>query len=246
MIAIELEGVSKKYRKHGDRPLATTLMSYVLHDMWTRRDGRKEFVWALQDVTLRIEKGKTIGIIGRNGSGKSTLLRIINRILKPNAGTVAVRGDIAALISLGAGFHPELTGRENTLINGVILGLTKTEIKAKFEEIVEFSELGDYMDEPVRTYSTGMCMRLGFSVAVHVNPEILLLDEVLAVGDAAFSRKCIERMNHFKQVRKTIVLVTHNLEMVRSWCDEAVWLHDGMVKLQGDPNSVVEAYSKEF
>jgi len=246
VIAVGLEKVSKKFRRHSGRPMSTTLMSYVLHDIRNRRNGQKEFKWALRDVSLNIQKGKTVGIIGRNGSGKSTLLKLINRILKPDAGTVVVDGTTAALIELGAGFHPELTGRENVLINGVILGLTKNDIKAKFEEIVEFAELQDYMDEPVRTYSTGMSMRLGFSVAVNVDPEILLLDEVLAVGDAAFSKKCIERMNHFKQVGKTIILVTHDLEMVRSWCDEAVWLHDGMIKLQGNPDNVVEAYSKEF
>ena len=205
-----------------------------------------EFKWALRDVSLKIQKGKTVGIIGRNGSGKSTLLKLINRILKPDTGTVVVDGTTAALIELGAGFHPELTGRENVLINGVILGLTKNEIKAKFEEIAEFAGLQDYIDEPVRTYSTGMSMRLGFSVAVHVDPEILLLDEVLAVGDAAFSKKCIKRMDDFKQVGKTIILATHNLAMVRSWCDEAVWLHDGMINLQGNPDSVVEAYTKAF
>ena len=244
MPAIELIGVSKKYRRHADRPRATTFMSYVLRDLWNQRRTEIVPLWALKDVTLKIDKGMTVGVIGRNGSGKSTLLKLITRIHKPDIGSVAVHGSVAALIELGAGFHPELTGRENVLINGIILGLTRAQVKAKFDEIVEFAELNDYIDEPVRTYSSGMYTRLGFSVATHVDPDILLLDEVLAVGDEAFSRKCIERMNRFKKAGKTIILVSHALDLVRSWCDQAVWLHEGKLKLQGKPGEVVGAYSQ--
>jgi len=246
MSAIELKGVSKKYRRHTERPLATTLKSYFLHDLWHWQNDHKNVIWALRDLDLKVEEGETLGVIGRNGSGKSTLLKLISRILKPDAGTIAVNGKVAALIELGAGFHPELTGRENVIINGIILGLTKGEIKAKLDEIIDFSEIREYIDDPVRTYSSGMYMRLAFSVAVHVDPEILLIDEVLSVGDAPFTRKCMDRMNYFKKLGKTIFLVSHDLGMVQSWCDEAVWLDSGQMKLRGNPTDVVAAYTKEI
>lgn len=244
MYVIEVDRVSKKFRRHSGLRGTTTLMSYILHDMHNPQNGRREFFWALKEISLKVPKGETFGIIGPNGSGKSTLLQLINGILKPDGGTVAVRGDIAALTHLGAGFHPDLSGRENVLINGVVLGMTRNQIRAKFDEIIEFAELQDFIDEPVRTYSTGMAMRLGFSVAVHVDPEILLLDEVFSVGDAAFSKKCIARMDLFKQAGKTIVVATHDLDMVKSWCDAALWLDKGAVRSQGDPLEVAEAYRK--
>jgi len=243
---IELIGVSKKYRRHTGRPRTTTFMSYVLHDMWKRETMEPAPLWALKDVTLKIEKGVTVGVIGRNGAGKSTLLRLISRIYKPDIGSVTVRGTVGALIELGAGFHPELTGRENILINGIILGLTREQIRSRFDEIVEFAELRDAIDEPVRTYSSGMHVRLGFSIASYVDPEVLLLDEVLAVGDEAFSRKCLERMNRFKREGKTIVLVSHALDMVKKWCDHAVWLHEGMLKVEGSPGEVISSYLNEL
>jgi lipopolysaccharide transport system ATP-binding protein len=246
MIAIELKGVSKKYRRHGDRRLVTTLKSYFLRDLWHQQPWSKDVIWALHEFDLHVEKGTTVGIIGRNGAGKSTLLKLISGILRPDAGTVSVRGKVAALIELGAGFHPELTGRENVIINGIILGLSKSEIKAKFDEIVTFAELHQFIDEPIRTYSSGMYIRLGFAVAVHVNPEILLIDEVFAVGDAGFQRKCIERMNAFKKEGKTIVLVTHDVDTVKSWCEKAIWLHDGMLKMEGEPAAVTDAYMEEI
>jgi homopolymeric O-antigen transport system ATP-binding protein len=245
MVAIELHDVSKKYRRHTDRPLTTTLKSYFLYDLWRRRVRRENVIWALHNIDLHVDKGTTLGIIGRNGAGKSTLLKLLSGILRPDTGTVCAHGKVAALIELGAGFHPELTGRENIIINGIILGLSKKEIRAKLEEIVAFAELQPYIDEPVRTYSSGMYMRLGFSVAAHVDPEILLIDEVFAVGDAAFARKCMERMKHFKQLGKTMVLVTHDLDTVRNWCDKAVWLHDGMLKMEEEPGVVIDAYMKE-
>jgi len=239
---VELKGVSKKYRRHTGRPIATTLKSFFLYDLWRNRGRVSDVTWVLRDIDLILEQGITLGVIGRNGSGKSTLLKLISRILKPDSGHIAINGKVAALIELGAGFHPELTGRENIIINGMILGLTKSEISAKFNQIVDFSEVGEYIDEPVRTYSSGMYMRLGFSVAIHVEPAILLVDEVLAVGDAGFTRKCIDRMNAFKKDGKTIILVTHDVAMVRSWCDQAVWLDGGEIKMQGNPPDVVDAY----
>ncbi len=241
-VAIELREVAKRYWRHSHRPTATSLKSYLLRDLWVRRRVAGDAIWALRGVSLSVEAGTTLGVIGRNGSGKSTLLKLMNRVLQPDAGTVAVRGTVASLVELGAGFHPELTGRENVVINGTILGLTKKEIRARFDEIVEFSEVADYIDEPVRTYSSGMYLRLGFSVAVHVNPDILLIDEILAVGDQPFTQKCMNRMNRFKEAGKTIVVVSHDLETVRSWCGEAVWLDQGILRERGKPGDVVDAY----
>jgi ABC-2 type transport system ATP-binding protein/lipopolysaccharide transport system ATP-binding protein len=245
MTAIELKNVSKKYRRHSDRRLATTLRSYLGYDLWRRRNNNHDMIWALRDLNLKVEEGTTLGVIGRNGSGKSSLIKLISRILKPDMGTVSVHGKVAALIELGAGFHPELTGRENVIINGIILGLSRREIKDKFSEIVDFAEMRAYIDEPIRTYSNGMYMRLGFAVAVHVNPEILLIDEVLAVGDLQFVQKCMDRMNQFKKEGKTIILVSHDLMTVKNWCDKAMWLDEGRVKMEGDPKDVVQAYAKE-
>jgi ABC-type polysaccharide/polyol phosphate transport system ATPase subunit len=242
MIAVELKDVWKKYRRHTERPLTTTLKSYLLHDFWRRGNGSRGSIAAIQNVSLRIEKGTTLGIIGRNGSGKSTLLKLIARIIKPDSGTIHVNGKVSALLELGAGFHPDLTGRENVIINGIILGLTHNEIRLRMDEIVDFAELRDYIDEPVRTYSSGMYMRLAFSTAVHVEPEVLIVDEVLAVGDGAFVEKCMDRMNRFKKLGKTIILVTHNLPMVSHWCHEAVWLDGGCLKMKGGPAEVVQAY----
>lgn len=240
---IEFREVAKRYWRHAHRPTVSTLKSYLLRDLWSRRRRvDADAIWALRDVSLDVEAGTTLGVIGRNGSGKSTLLKLINRVLKPDAGTVTVRGTVASLVELGAGFHPELTGRENVVINGTILGLTKKEIRARFDAIVEFAELADYIDEPVRTYSTGMYLRLGFAIAVHVDPDILLIDEVLAVGDRPFTRKCMERMTRFKEGGKTIVFVSHDLEIVRSWCEEAVWLEQGVLRERGKPSDVVDAY----
>ena len=186
--------------------------------------------------------GSTFGVIGRNGSGKSTALKLVAGITKPTSGTVTVRGRISALIELGAGFHPEISGRENVFINGIMLGLTKREIEKRFDEIVEFAELEDFIDEPVKTYSSGMYMRLGFSVAIHVDPEVLLVDEVLAVGDEAFTHKCLDKFADFKRRGKTVLLVTHSLNLVERLCDEAIWLDGGRKQADGDPKRVVDAY----
>ena len=197
---------------------------------------------ALDDVSLTVEAGTTCGIIGRNGSGKSTLLKLVAGITRPTRGQVAVRGRVSALIELGAGFHPEISGRENVFINGVMLGMSRREIDRRFDEIVDFAELDDFIDAPVKTYSSGMYMRLGFAVAVHVDPEVLLVDEVLAVGDESFSLKCLDKFAEFKRRGKTILLVTHSLSLVERFCDAAVWLDAGRKRMVGDPRRVVQTY----
>jgi len=202
-------------------------------------------VAALKDVSFVVDRGEAFGIIGRNGSGKSTLLKIISGILKPTSGTVRVNGRVAALIELGAGFHPEITGRENIVINGIMLGLTRSEIDKRFDAIVEFSGIRDFIDQPVKTYSSGMYVRLGFAVAVHVDPEILLIDEVLAVGDEEFSQKCIAKIQEMKYRGVTLLFVTHQLDQVRNLCDRALWLDHGMTEAIGDPVRVVDHYLQE-
>jgi len=187
-------------------------------------------------------KGSKFGAIGRNGSGKSTALKLVAGITKPTSGTVEVEGRISALIELGAGFHPEISGRENVFINGIMLGLTKREIAQRFDEIVEFAELKDFIDAPVKTYSSGMYMRLGFAVAIHVDPDVLLVDEVLAVGDEGFTHKCLDKFAEFKRRGKTILLVTHSLGLVERFCDDAVWLDHGKLLADGDPKRVIGAY----
>jgi ABC-type polysaccharide/polyol phosphate transport system ATPase subunit len=198
--------------------------------------------FALNNLTLRVPRGAAVGIVGRNGSGKSTLLKLISGIYRPDSGSISVNGRIAALIELGAGFHPEFSGRENVYLAGAMYGLSRKEIDRRFNHIVDFAELSEVIDEPVRTYSSGMFMRLGFSLAVHTNPDILIVDEVLAVGDAAFSVKCEDRIAELKRSGKTLLLVTHDLDAVLRWCDEALWLDKGVVKERGEPRRVLDAY----
>jgi len=197
---------------------------------------------AIKDLTMRIPKGSSIGLIGRNGSGKSTFLKLVTGIYKPTTGSITVSGRVAALIELGAGFHPDFTGRENLMLAGVMHGLSREEVLERFDEIVSFAELEDVIDDPVRTYSSGMFMRLGFSIAVHTDPDILLVDEVLAVGDAGFVAKCKDRIAELRKKGKTLLLVTHDLEAVERWCDEAIWLHQGEVKDRGYPRRVIDSY----
>jgi ABC-type polysaccharide/polyol phosphate transport system ATPase subunit len=239
--AIELANVTKIYRRYGGRQFST-LKSALLQRSILRDLNPAETFPALTDVSFAVPEGSTFGVVGRNGSGKSTTLKLVAGITKPTSGTVAVRGRISALIELGAGFHPEISGRENVFINGIMLGLSKREIQKRFDEIVEFAELREFIDAPVKTYSSGMYMRLGFSVAVHVDPEILLVDEVLAVGDEGFTHKCLDKFGEFKRRGKTILLVTHSLGLVERFCDEAVWLDAGRKRAQGDPKRVTGAY----
>jgi ABC-type polysaccharide/polyol phosphate transport system ATPase subunit len=239
--AIELLNVSKIYRRYGGRQFST-LKSALLQRSIVRDLQPSETFPALTDVSFSVPKGSTYGVMGRNGSGKSTALKLVAGITKPTSGTVHVEGRISALIELGAGFHPEISGRENVFINGIMLGLTKREIQERFDEIVDFAELREFIDAPVKTYSSGMYMRLGFAVAINVNPDVLLVDEVLAVGDEGFTHKCLDKFAEFKRSNKTILLVTHSLNLIERFCDEALWLDNGHAMSHGDPKRVVGAY----
>ena len=242
MHAIEVIRASKVYRRFSHRKQFATLKSALLSRSLVKNLRPDETFTALNDVSLTVPKGRTLGVIGRNGSGKSTLLKLVAGITKPSSGTVTVNGRISALIELGAGFHPEISGRENVFINGIMLGLTKREVTQRFDEIVEFAEMKEFIDAPVKNYSSGMYMRLGFAVAIHVDPEVLLVDEVLAVGDEGFTHKCLDKFAEFKRRGKTILLVTHSLGMVERFCDEALWLDSGRIRGSGDPKRIVGAY----
>jgi ABC-type polysaccharide/polyol phosphate transport system ATPase subunit len=242
--AIELSNVSKVYRRYGGRQFAT-LKSALLQRSILRDLQPSETFPALTEVSFSVPRGSTYGVIGRNGSGKSTALKLVAGITKPTTGSVRVDGRISALIELGAGFHPEISGRENVFINGIMLGLAKREIERRFDEIVEFAELSEFIDAPVKTYSSGMYMRLGFAVAIHVDPDVLLVDEVLAVGDEGFTHKCLDKFAELRRRGKTILLVTHSLGMVERFCDEALWLDGGRVMGHGDPRRIVDAYLAE-
>src|SRR6202163_4084741 len=239
--AITLTNVTKVYRRYSGKQFAT-LKSALLQRSILRDLQPSETFPALTDVSFAVPRGSTYGVIGRNGSGKSTALKLVAGITKPTSGAVRVDGRISALIELGAGFHPEISGRENVYINGIMLGLTKREIHERFDDIVEFAELRDFIDAPVKTYSSGMYMRLGFAVAIHVNPDVLLVDEVLAVGDEGFTHKCLDKFSEFRRRGKTILLVTHSLTLVEKLCDEALWLDAGVARAHGDPKRIVGAY----
>lgn len=240
--ALEIVDLNKSFRRQTLRSGYTTLKSSLLRFAFPSKAPEGQVTKAIQNLTVRIPQGASVGIIGRNGSGKSTLLKLISGIYKPDAGRIHLHGKVAALIELGAGFHPDFTGRENLYLGGVMHGLTRTEIDERFDEIVRFAELEQFIDDPVRTYSSGMFMRLGFSLAVHTDPDVLIVDEVLAVGDAAFVSKCKERIAKMRKEGKTLLLVTHDLDAVERWCDEAVWLHEGIVKDRGDPRRVIDHY----
>lgn len=201
--------------------------------------------WALKDVSFSVAKGETLGIIGRNGAGKSTMLKLLSGISKPTQGAIGVHGKLAALIEVGAGFHPDLTGRENVYLNGAILGLKRQEVRALFDRIVEFAEVGPFIDTPVKRYSSGMYVRLGFAIAVHINPDVLLIDEVLSVGDMAFQQKCMQRIHDMKQAGKTIIFISHNMSAVQRICDRALLLDHGQVTMEGDVDAVVRAYREQ-
>ena len=240
--AIDVVNVSKVYRRYAQKKQFATLKSAILSGTLLGDLKPEETFQALRGVSFQVPKGCTYGVIGRNGSGKSTLLKCVAGITRPTQGSVSVDGRISALIELGAGFHPEISGRENIFINGIMLGLTKRDIQRRFDEIVEFAEMQDFIDAPVKTYSSGMYMRLGFAVAVHVDPEVLLVDEVLAVGDQGFTHKCLDKFAEFRRRNKSILLVTHSLDLVEKFCDEAHWLDKGKTKGEGDPKRVVAAY----
>ena len=240
--AIVVDRLGKRFVRHdANRP--RTLKEAILHA--GRRGAPNASFWALREVSFSIAPGQMVGVIGRNGAGKSTLLRLIGGIGRPDEGRVEAAGRLGALLDLGAGFHPDLTGRENVFINGVIAGLTRREVADRFEAIVEFAELEAFIDSPLRTYSTGMQMRLGFAVAAHTDPEILLIDEILSVGDLAFQRKCLERIAAFKARGCTILLVTHDGSAVRRLCDAALWLQSGRLVAHGPTDVVVGEYEAE-
>jgi lipopolysaccharide transport system ATP-binding protein len=241
--AINVQGVSRAYRRYNaDRPWT---WQEVLVRGW-RRLWPAETFWALREVSFTIAPGRMVGVIGHNGAGKSTLLRLMGGVGQPDAGRIEVHGRLGALLELGAGFHPELTGRENAIINGVISGLTKAEVARQFDSIVSFAELEDFIDSPLRTYSSGMIMRLAFAVAAHIEPEVLLIDEVLGVGDLAFQEKCLQRIEEFKSSGCTILLVSHNTDEVEQLCDEALWLRGGRLVAHGPAREVVKGYVNEM
>ncbi|HEV8676623.1 MAG TPA: ABC transporter ATP-binding protein [Methylomirabilota bacterium] len=239
-VAVALRQVSKRFRLYRGRQV------FTVKDLFVRGGHRGLFageeLWALRDVTLEVPRGRMVGIIGGNGSGKSTLLKLVGGILKPTAGSIRAAGRVSALIELGAGFHPEFTGRENVYVNGILLGLSRAEIRDRFDEIVAFAGLDAFIDSPVKTYSSGMYMRLGFAIAVTVDPDILLIDEVLAVGDEAFQHKCVGKIQEFKARGKTILLVSHDLGAVERLCDQAAWLHGGRVQAEGGTRQVIDRY----
>ncbi len=243
MYAIKVENLSKSFQLKKRYRQSVTLKSALINLIKGQRVIEPERTFqALQNLSLEIPQGTTVGIIGSNGSGKSTLLKLIAGLHRPNSGSVDVNGRISALIELGAGFHPEFTGRENVFINGIILGLTRREVYEKFDDIVRFAELEEFIDNPVKTYSSGMYMRLAFAIAVAVDPEVLLIDEILAVGDANFQRKCQNKMNAFKSDGKTIVIVTHDLGALERYCDKVLWLDHGELQAFGDVQSVMTMY----
>jgi ABC-type polysaccharide/polyol phosphate transport system ATPase subunit len=241
-LAVEARDVAKVYRRFLHKNQFRTLKSALVTGSLLSDLAPGETFTALDGVSFEVPAGSTFGVIGENGSGKSTLLKLMAGITRPTRGTLAVRGRISALIELGAGFHPEISGRENVAINAIMLGLTRREVEERFDEIVAFAELERFIDAPVKTYSSGMYARLGFAVAIHVDPEVLLIDEVLAVGDEAFTRKCLDKIGEFRRRGKTIVLVTHSLGLVEKMCDDVLWLRQGRKADQGDPKRVVDAY----
>lgn len=236
MYAIEVNDVTKIYKIHRGKP--TTLKDRIV---LRNKNLTEEFV-PLKDVSLKVEKGESVGIIGENGSGKSTLLKLISKIIYPDKGEIITRGKVSSLIELGAGFHPDFTGRENIYVNASIFGFTKREIDKKIDEIISFSELEEFIDTPVRTYSSGMYMRLAFSVAINIDPDILLIDEILAVGDEHFQRKCFNKLSEFKKRGVTIVIVSHDFGSIEKLCDKAVWIDKGIVKEEGTPRDVIRSY----
>lgn len=237
--AIEIRNLYKDFKLIYDKPY--TLKERLV--FWNKTKTGIHNV--LKNINLDIKKGETVALIGTNGSGKSTLLKLMTKILYPNKGTVETNGKLTSLLELGAGFHADFTGRENIYFNASVFGLTKKEIEGRVNDIIEFSELGSFIDNPVRTYSSGMYMRLAFSVAINVDAEILLVDEILAVGDAHFQEKCFKKLKELRDSDKTIVIVSHSLGPIRDLCSRGIWIYDGEVRMDGEINEVIDAYVKE-
>jgi ABC-type polysaccharide/polyol phosphate transport system ATPase subunit len=240
MSAICFDHVSKQFTLHHER--SRSFQELFLNVVRLKRPSLKEKYWALRDVSFKIAPGEMVGIVGDNGAGKSTMLKLMSHIIEPTSGTISIHGRVSALLELGAGFHPDLTGRENIYLNGSILGFGRDKMRRIFADILEFSEMERFIDVPVKHYSSGMYMRLGFSIAIHVRPDILLVDEILAVGDQAFQLRCLDRINEMKRRGITIVLVTHNLDTVRELCNRAIWLDDGSIQAEGKADYVLEQY----
>lgn len=237
-LAIEVKHVTKTFKLYQDKHY--TLKEKIV--FWKNRNVDYHVV--LKDINLQIKKGENVALIGTNGSGKSTLLKLLTKIIYPTEGEIKTNGKLTSLLELGAGFHQDFTGRENIYFNASIFGLTAKEIDERIDEIIEFSELGEFIDSPVRTYSSGMYMRLAFSVAINVDAEILLIDEILAVGDQRFQEKCFRKLTELKNSGKTIVIVSHNLDSVKQLCDRGIWIYDGMVRMDGEIDKVVDEYLK--
>ncbi len=237
--AIEIKHVTKSFKIYYDK--ASTLKEHLL--FWKR--NQSELYTALEDINLDIKKGETVGLVGVNGSGKSTLLKLMTKIIYPTKGEIITHGKLTSLLELGAGFHQDFTGRENIYFNAAIFGLTKQEIDKRLDDIIEFSELGEFIDNPVRTYSSGMYMRLAFSIAINVDAEILLIDEILAVGDQHFQEKCFSKLQELKNSEKTIVIVSHSLDQIENLCTRAIWINNGHVRMDDTPAKVIPEYLKE-
>ena len=238
--SIIVENVYKTFNVYLDK--ANTIKEKILFLFSKNKKQKRE---VLKGISLKIKKGEVVALIGTNGSGKSTLLKLLTKIIYPNKGRIETNGKLTSLLELGAGFHPDFSGRENIYFNASIFGLTKKEIDSRLEDIIEFSELKDFIDSPVRTYSSGMYMRLAFSVAINVDADILLIDEILSVGDEHFQNKCFEKMLELKKQGKTMVFVTHSMGTVKKLCNRAIWLKDGLIKMDGDTEKVVDEYIKE-
>lgn len=237
--AIEVKDMTKKFNVFYDK--ANTLKEKIM--FWNRSD--KETRVVLKNINLDIKKGETVALVGVNGSGKSTLLKLMTKIIYPTKGTVKTSGKLTSLLELGAGFHPDFSGRENIYFNASIFGLSKKDIDARLDKIIDFSELREFIDNPVRTYSSGMYMRLAFSVAINVDADILLIDEILAVGDQHFQDKCFSKLEELRDSDKTIVIVTHNLDSIKKLCNRAIWINDGEIKMDGNCSEIIDAYLKE-
>lgn len=235
-VAVNIEHVSKKFRLYHERN--QSIKSTIMRG---RRSVHEDF-WALKDVSFEVPVGSTFGLIGSNGSGKSTLLKCLAKIYYPEKGTINYRGKIAALLEVGSGFHPELSGRENIFLNGSILGMSKKEVTRKFDEIVDFSGVEQFIDQPVKNYSSGMYVRLGFAIAINVGPDVLVVDEVLSVGDAEFQEKCRQKFIDFKTAGKTVILVSHSMGQVQEMCDNAAWLRHGELVMTGEAEPTIKAY----
>lgn len=239
-IAVHVDHLSKSFRMYHERN--QTIKSAVMR----RRTSVHEDFWALKDVSFEVPVGSTFGLIGSNGSGKSTLLKCLANIYFPNKGTITYHGKIAAMLEVGSGFHTELSGRENIFLNGSILGMSKKDITKKFDEIVDFSGVESFIDQPVKNYSSGMFVRLGFAIAINVHPDILVVDEVLAVGDAEFQEKCFGKFGELKEAGKTVILVSHSMDTVTTMCDQAAWVNKGKLMCTGPAEPVIAAYTESY